>query len=88
MQKEGKQKNILNQTKSTSAMWKMYNFFNTISDQRREGILQGSKQPGPRGGHLYWLLTCLFIIKKIIIIFSDQNRFYQQYFIKTLLVLI
>ena len=27
MQKEGKQKNILNQTKSTSAMWKMYKFF-------------------------------------------------------------
>ena len=30
MQKEGKQKNMLNQTKSTAAMWKMYNFFNTI----------------------------------------------------------
>ena len=72
MQKEGKQKNMLNQTKSTAAMWKMYNFFNTISDQRWEGILQGGKQPGPRGGHLCWLLTCLFIKKKIIIFFPTK----------------
>ena len=47
MQKEGKQKNILNQTKSTAAMWKMYNFFIQFQISGGKGFFKAANNLDP-----------------------------------------